>query len=476
MEKITDTIVQFAYNDLKLLLIILVIFTIISSVLIYLLTSPFGFELHFIYSNWIIDISAGLAAFSAFILLTRERIRKSIGKKYISLFIGILLWLSAEIIYTYYQTVLKVDIPYPSYADIFWFLGYIFVGYHLYSAFHFWNQNKKLGENLFFITVIFTALLVNLLVQTSVMSYSNNIYLISVDILYHVLDGAILIPSFILLWSLRFDHPLFIHRSLISLFVILNTFGNIGYIFSFNLGQNIATEFAWIWDIIYNFSYILLAGSLIWYDKLSDIINKKIEQNMIINGEKQFQYLIEKQNKHEIVEKNPHILKDKEKIIKDSSIMHTLVKNSKFEILLLILSQNHLHYYSNAIKALNLELNDFNIDNENIVKIQILFDSAYNLKPLVSKDSAALSSNIIYRKISKSLEYDIIAILIDRQNLIMIDLKNYRESDDDEEFFAIYSTNNNNNIVQQFYNLFESLWILSELKEQTANNMQDIKV
>ena len=152
-----------------------------------------------------------------------------------------------------------------------------------------------------------------------------------------------------------------------------------------------------------------------------------------------------------------------------------MLTSSKFEILLLILSQNHLHYYSNAIKALNLELNDFNIDNENIVKIQILFDSAYNLKPLVSKDSAALSSNIIYRKISKSLEYDIIAILIDRQNLIMIDLKNYRESDDDEEFFAIYSTNNNNNIVQQFYNLFESLWILSELKEQTAN-MQDIKV
>ena len=459
MDKITDNIIQFAYNDLKLLLILLVIFTIISSVLIYLLTSPSAVELQFVYSNWIIDISAGLAVLSAFILLVREKIRKSIGKKYISLFIGILLWFSAEIIYTYYQTILKIDIPYPSYADILWFLGYIFVGYHLYSAFYFWNQNKKLGENLFFITAIFTALLVNLLVQTSVMSYSNNIYLISVDILYHVLDGAILIPSFILLWNLRFDHPLFIYRSLISLFVILNTFGNIGYIFSFNLGQNIATEFAWIWDIVYNFSNILLAGTLIWYDKLSDIINKKIKQNIIINKE-QFQCLIEKQNKHEILENNPNILNDKEKI-KDN--MHKLLKNSKSEILLLISTQNH--YYSNAIKDSKLELNNYNIDNN--VKIRILFDSIYNLKLLVSEDSHF--SNIVYKKIiSKSLECDIIAILIDRQNLIIIDLKNFMEFN---ECFAIYPTNNNNTIVQ-FYNLFESLWILSELKEQTTNNNQ----
>ena len=466
MNKITDNIIQFAYNDLKLLLILLVIFTIISSVLIYLLTSPSAVELQFVYSNWIIDISAGLAVLSAFILLVREKIRKSIGKKYISLFIGILLWFSAEIIYTYYQTILKIGIPYPSYADILWFLGYIFVGYHLYSAFYFWNQNKKLGENLFFITAIFTALLVNLLVQTSVISYSNNIYLISVDILYHVLDGAILIPSFILLWNLRFDHPLFIHRSLISLFVILNTFGNIGYIFSFNLGQSIATEFAWIWDIVYNFSYILLAGALFWYDKLSNIINKKIDQNMIINKE-QFQCLIEKQNKREIIENNPNILNDKEKI-KDN--MHKLVEHSKFEILLLISTQNH--YYSNAIKASKLELNNYNIDNN--VKIRILFDSIYNLKLLVSEDSTNLS-NIIFRKIiSKSLECDIIAILIDRQNLIIIDLKNPTKLD---ERFAIYPTDNNNNIVQ-FYDLFESLWILSELKEQTANNNnnQNIKV
>ena len=153
MGKVSD-IIQCTIIDLKILVIILITLSIILSILVYLLTSTFNLELQFVFSNWVIDFSAGLALVSSFILILRERIRKSGGKKYVSLFIGILLWFSAEIVYTYYQTVLRIDIPYPSYADIFWFLGYIFVGYHLYSAFHFWNQNKKLGENLFFITVI----------------------------------------------------------------------------------------------------------------------------------------------------------------------------------------------------------------------------------------------------------------------------------------------------------------------------------
>ena len=287
MGKVSD-IIQYAIIDLKILLIILIILSIISSILIYVLTSTFSLELQFMFSNWIIDISAGLALISSFILILRDRIRKSEGKKYVSLFIGILLWFSAEIVYTYYQTVLKIDIPYPSYADILWLLGYIFIGYHFYAAFYFWNENKKFNENSVFIIIFFTTILIHLLVYSSITTYSTNIYLILVDILYHIADGAILIPALILLWNLRSEKTIFIHRALISLSIILNTFANVGYIFSFNLGQNIAIEYAWIWDIIYNFSYILLAGALFWYYKLLQILNKKIES--IIANKKQFQY------------------------------------------------------------------------------------------------------------------------------------------------------------------------------------------
>jgi len=55
-----------------------------------------------------------------------------------------------------------------------------------------------------------------------------------------------------------------------------------------------------------------------------------------------------------------------------------------------------------------------------------------------------------------------IAFIIEHQHLIFIDLK---QNMDFNQLLAIYSiTNNNNNST--FYNLFEDLWTLSELKEQ----------
>ena len=83
---------QISINDLKLLLLALIILSIISSILVYLLTSTYNPELRFMFSNWVIDISAGLSFIFALILIIRERKRKSKGKKYVSLFIAILFW------------------------------------------------------------------------------------------------------------------------------------------------------------------------------------------------------------------------------------------------------------------------------------------------------------------------------------------------------------------------------------------------
>jgi hypothetical protein len=417
------------------------------------------------FSNWVVDISAGLALVSSFIIILRENIRKSEGKKYVSLFIGILLWFSAEIVYTYYQTVLRIDMPYPSYADILWLLGYIFVGYHLYSAFYFWNKNKKFSENSVFIITIFTALLIHLLVQSSIITYSTDIYIILVNILYHIADGVILIPALVLLWNLRSQQFLFIHRTLISLFVILNTFADAGYIFSFNLGQNIAIEYAWIWDIIYNLSNILLVGALFWYDKILHILNKKIEHGIIAN-KKQYQYLTEKQeDKSKIIENNnnnSYFYIDKEKI-KDA--INTWIGKAKTEISLLIYIQNK--YNHDLIKDLNLLLTDFNIIINNNPKIRILFDNSFNLKLLLSPNSTNML-NIHYRKICKPLSYDMIVLIIDYQHLIFID---FNQHVDPNRLLASYSTNNNDNNNSsnlQFYSLFENLWTLSELKEPLA--------
>ena len=451
MSKLSD-IVQFSINDIKLLLLALIISSIISSILVYLLTSTYNHELRFMFSNWVIDISAGLAFIFSLLLILRERKRKSEGKKYVSLFIAISLWFSAEIVYTYYQSISRIDVPYPSYADSLWLLGYIFMAYHLYSSFYYWNKKKKFSESSVFIITIFSALLILFLVQSSAITYSNDINLILIAILYHIADAIILIPALVLLWNLRHEKLLYFHRALISLFVILNTFANVGYIFTFNSGINIIIEYAWIWDLLYNLSYILLAGALFWYDKLIQILNKKIDQSIILNT-KQFQFLLEKQNKAEIIRNNSYSYIDKENI-KDT--INTLITNAKTEISLLIfIHKKHSH---NLIMNLNSLLIDSNISNT--LKIRILFNNIFNLKLLLSTNPANL--NIQYVKIGKIFRSDMIIFIIDNQHLLFIDLK---QDIDPNNFLATYSANSN--IILQFSSFFENLSNLSELREQS---------
>ena len=49
-------------------------------------------------------------------------------------FIGTLLWLAAEFTFAYYREGLGVEVPYPSFADLFWLLGYGFFLFHNYSV------------------------------------------------------------------------------------------------------------------------------------------------------------------------------------------------------------------------------------------------------------------------------------------------------------------------------------------------------
>jgi hypothetical protein len=301
MSKLLD-IIRLSNRELKLLLGVLILSSVLSSISFYLLRSTSNLELLFMYSNLIIIITAGLAVVFSLILILRERKYTGELKNLVSFFLGIFLWFSGEIIYSYYQSVLRIDIPYPSYADSFYLLGYIFVGYYLYSSFYYWNKKNKLSEGSVFIITIFSALLIHFLVQTSIVNYSNNIAATLVDIVYHISDGILLIPALVILWNLRYKKIFYIHRSLISLSIILSIFANVGYFSTFNAGIDIFIEHAWIWDVLYCLAYILLAGALFWYNKLIQVLNKKIGQNIKLN-KKQFKFLWEKQNTDETIEK-----------------------------------------------------------------------------------------------------------------------------------------------------------------------------
>jgi hypothetical protein len=211
-------------------------------------------------------------------------------------------------------------------------------------------------------------------------------------------------------------------------------------------------EYAWIWDLLYNLSYILLAGALFWYDRLIQILNKKIDQSILVN-KKRFQFLWEKQDKAEIIGNNSYSYIDKENI-KDT--LNTLITNAKNEISSLIFIQKK--YNHNLIAKLNLLLTDSKIINN--LKIRILFDNIFNLKLLLSRKPATL--DIQYVKIDKIFRSDMIIFIIDQQHLLFIDLKKDMSSNN---LLATYTANSN--IILQFSSLFENLSNLSELREQS---------
>ena len=453
MSKLLDMI-RLSNKELKLLLGLLILSSILSSIPFYLLSSASNLELLFMYGNLITIITAGLAVVFSLILILIERKHKSELKKLVSLSLGIFLWFSGEIIYSYYQSVLRIDIPYPSYADIFYLLGYIFVGYYLYSSFYYWNKKNKLSEGSVFIITIFSALLIHFLVQTSIVNYSNNVSATLVDIVYHISDGIILIPAFVILWDLRYKKIFYIHRSLISLSIILNIFANVGYFSTFNAGIDIFLEYAWIWNLLYCLAYILLAGALFWYNKLIQILNKKIGQSIILN-KKKLKFLWEKQNIDETIENNSYSYLDKENI-KDS--INTLIFNAKTEISVLICIQNKYNY-DFIITILKSLLTNVEIINN--LRTQILFDNKFNFKLLLPKEPP--DSDIQYVNIGKIIDSDMIVFIIDRQHMIFIHLK---QDINVNSFLATYSTNSNT--IHHFSYFFANLISLSELREQST--------
>jgi hypothetical protein len=97
------------------------------------------------------------------------------------------------------------------------------------------------------------------------------------DLSYYLGNGAILIPALVTLSNLRIKDPFFFHRVLISIGVIIS------FLFRDILFINYAGNFGA--DVLYNIGYICFALALIWYYKISQLLNKNLDQ-CLLQGDK----------------------------------------------------------------------------------------------------------------------------------------------------------------------------------------------
>jgi hypothetical protein len=251
--------------ELRYVILTLVGFIILVNAFIFLSS----ISTRVIYTNLTINVTAATALCAAVVVLFRQiRVHSQYSKTFGFLAVGVGLWFTAEIIWTYYQLGLGIETPFPSLADVFWLAGYAPLIYHLYRVYNTVTMKVTGKDMMVVISAIIAAVLAFLLYLIFGLSGQHQGVLeLIVNLAYPVLDAILLIPAIVILWSFRRGEPAYTHWVMISLFIIFVTVADIGFDYALAVDEDSASQQEWIWDMFYNAGYLAIAGALFWYNR-----------------------------------------------------------------------------------------------------------------------------------------------------------------------------------------------------------------
>ena len=251
--------------ELRYVILILVGFIILVNAFIFLSS----ISTRVIYTNLTINVTAATALCAAIIVLVRQiRVHSEYSKTFGFLTVGLGLWFTAEIIWTYYQLGLGVETPFPSLADVFWLAGYVPLTYHLYRIYNTVTIKVTDRDTMIVISAIVAPILAFLLYLVFSLSVQPQDMLgLIINLTYPVLDAMLLIPAIVILWSFRRGEPAYTHWVMISLFIIFVTVADIGFDYALAVDEDSASQQEWVWDMFYNAGYLSIAGALFWYSR-----------------------------------------------------------------------------------------------------------------------------------------------------------------------------------------------------------------
>ena len=226
-----------------------------------------GTESRIVYSELIIIASASIAAFLGILLAYRQILHnRSHSKSYVSLAIGLVLWLCADIIWASYELVFHVAAPIPSLSDILWLAGYPFLAYNLISTYkQFHNKfNKRVLLASVLGNIIFVTYLISLTIGLSDFSSAGSVSLFVVLIAYPIMNAVLTIPALPIMLGLWKERPWSIPWTFksLSLFCIVITDSWFAFIILSGLYEQV-----WLSSMFFGAEYLILAGGLLWFNK-----------------------------------------------------------------------------------------------------------------------------------------------------------------------------------------------------------------
>ena len=282
-----------------------------------------------------------------------------------------------------------------------------------------------------FISVISTSVLIGLLIYISLQGSDEgrfDLTTIIVSNLYVVGDGALLVPAIVIIWSLRRGDILLLHRILISLFIVINTLGDVGYVYHEILVDE--TTFAqqeWIWWLVYPIAYLVLIAGLVWYNRIS----VKIKNNVQDALDKRYPYLEKLWN--ETTENNKSDMSESEDSESEEGFVehltHPEIINNKIEntlrktnedILILIATEEIYLKIKNEIYKLIKIFSELNVD------ARILFPGSDGLRDLAFE--LEKYSKVRFQRLYRPLSKDSVIFVIDSNAILDLELKKRKTS------------------------------------------------
>lgn len=109
--------------------LIITIIVLLIDLLLYIF-QPLGENLYFI-TDWTVVVFALAAVITGYYALRLHGTETLHGKALLFLVLGSLFWAFGELFWALLETILKVE-PFPSIADVFWYIGYPLFGIGLY--------------------------------------------------------------------------------------------------------------------------------------------------------------------------------------------------------------------------------------------------------------------------------------------------------------------------------------------------------
>jgi ABC-type branched-subunit amino acid transport system substrate-binding protein len=222
-----------------------------------------------LYSNWIIIINASIASSLAIFLVYKLKFHDLHGKTHAALAVGLVLWLSADIVWAIYQLVLDIVPPMPSAADYLWLCGYGFLGYYLIMTYKEFQKKFNFGRKALVISIIgnaiFLSYIIALTVNLSVLTSSKGIQMFAFVVAYPILDSILMIPTIVILVEFRKEPVWFMPWIFESLGIFLIAISDSWFAV---IVLTSLVEQVWLSAVFFAAHLLVMAAGLLWYIKL----------------------------------------------------------------------------------------------------------------------------------------------------------------------------------------------------------------